>query len=73
MPKGKLYERAILYHPKPTKDQREYGETPKSEIVMSPEFILAKDEQQVAVLTARSIPEKYLGMLDDIEIVVRPF
>ena len=29
MARGKLFEYAVLYHPKPSKDQNDRGETPK--------------------------------------------
>jgi hypothetical protein len=73
MSKGKLFERAVLYHPRPTKEQREVGETPKSIIIAPAEYLLATNEQEVSVRTARSLPEQYLDKLDDIEILVRPF
>ena len=73
MAKGKLFEYAILYHPKPSKEQRDAGESPKSEIVAEPKLVLSIGQEQVAVLAARAIPEAHLGHLDDIEIVVRPF
>jgi hypothetical protein len=73
MSKGKLFERAVLYHPRPTKEQKDSGETPRSLILSKPEYILANSDQEVSVLTARSLPEEYLTKLDDIEILVRPF
>lgn len=73
MAKGKLFEYAILFHPKPTKEQNDRGETPKSEIVSEPKTVLALDPQQVGILAARSLPEQYVDKLDDVEIVVRPF
>jgi hypothetical protein len=73
MAKGKLFEYAILYHPKATKEQRDAGETPKSEIVIEPQLVLSIGTDQVSVLASRAIPEAHLIHLDDIEIVVRPF
>jgi len=73
MAKGKLFEYAVLYHPKPTKEQAERNETPKSEILIEPKRVLALNDSQVATLAARSIPEDYIDKLDDVEIVVRPF
>lgn len=73
MAKGKLFERAVLYHPRATKEQRESGDTPKSILLMKPEHVLAASEQQVAIQVARQLPEEYLDKLDDIEILVHPF
>lgn len=73
MAKGKLFEYAVLYHPKKTKEQREAGEEPKSIVVQEPKLVLAVSEQEVAILTARSLPEQYISKLEDVEIIVRPF
>ena len=73
MAKGKLFEYAVLYHPKPTKEQNDRGETPKSEVLIPPKSVLAASEAQVTVLASRSIPETHLDKLDDVEIVVRAF
>jgi hypothetical protein len=73
MAKGKLFERAVLYHPRPTKEQRDAGETPKSVVVMKPDYILASSDQEVSIQTARALPEEYLAKLEDVEILVRPF
>lgn len=72
MAKGKLFEYAVLYHPKATKEQSERGETPKSEIVVDLTSILALDEKQVAIIASRALPEKFIDTLEDVEIVVRP-
>jgi hypothetical protein len=73
MARGKLFEYAVLYHPKPTKEQNDRGETPKSEVVIPPKSVMAIDAAQVSVLAARSIPDVHVDRLEDIEIVVRPF
>lgn len=73
MAKGKLFEYAVLYHPKPTKEQNDRGETPKSELLIEPKTVLALSPENVSVLAARSIPENYVDKLDEVEIVVRPF
>jgi hypothetical protein len=73
MAKGKLFEYAVLYHPKPTKEQNDRGETPKSEVLIEPKSVLATTPEQVSVLAARSIPVTHVDKLEDIEIVVRPF
>jgi hypothetical protein len=71
--KGKLFEYAVLYHPKPTKEQNDRGETPKSVVLIEPRTVLAMDESQAAMLAARAIPETHVEKLDDVEICVRPF
>jgi hypothetical protein len=73
MPKGKLYEYCILFHPKPTKDQMDRGESPKSSILVAPTSLLATDDKQVAMIASRAIPDTYTDKLEDVEIVVRPF
>ena len=42
-------------------------------IVRTPEYVLAKDDKEVAIRAARAIPETYLDKLDQVEILVRPF
>jgi len=73
MAKGKLFEYAVLYHPKPTKEQNDRGETPKSELLIEPKIVLSLDQNQAAMLAARAIPETHVDKLDDLEICVRPF
>jgi hypothetical protein len=73
MARGRLFEYALLYHPKQTKDQLERGEEPKSEVIQEPKTVLATSEQQVSVLAARAIPADYVEQIDSVEIVVRPF
>jgi hypothetical protein len=73
MAKGKLFEYAVLYHPKPTKEQNDRGETPKSEVLIEPKSVLATSPEQVSILAGRSIPDTHVDKLEDIEIIVRPF
>lgn len=73
MARGKLFEYAVLYHPKPSKEEADRGETPKSEVLIPPKSILASSDQQVGMLAARAIPDTHVDKLDEIEIVVRPF
>lgn len=73
MAKGMLFEYAILYHPKPSKDANGNDTTPKSEIVKPVTTILATSDKQVGILAARQIPDEYLDKLDQVEIIVRPF
>jgi hypothetical protein len=71
--RDKLYQYAVIYHPKATKDQADIGERPKSELVTDITTILAGSEQEVGVLAARTIDDKYLARLADVEILIRPF
>jgi hypothetical protein len=71
--KGKLFEYAVLYHPKATKAQIDAGDTPKSVLVTHPTSILATADQEVSIHAARSVPDTYLDKLENVEIVVRPF
>lgn len=73
MARGKLFEYAVLYHPKQTKEQNDRGEQPKSIVLLNPTSILAGSEQEVSIMAARSVPVEHVDHLEDIEIVVRPF
>ena len=73
MAKGKLFEYAILFHPKTTKKMEDDGVEAKSEILVQPKTVLADGPDQVSILAAREIDGKYLDKLDQVEIVVRPF
>jgi hypothetical protein len=73
MARGKLFEYAVLYHPRPSKDDKGNDVRPKSEIVTSPKTVLATSDKEVGILAARELPEQYIDKLDDVEIVVRPF
>jgi hypothetical protein len=73
MAKGKLFQFAVLYHPKPTKEQADRGETPKSETLIEPKTMLASSPEQAGMLAARLIPETHVDRLDEIEVLVRPF
>lgn len=69
----KLFEYAVLYHPRPTKKQKDDGDGASSVIVIAPKTILAKDDKVAILSAARLIPEKYADKLDQVEIIVRPF
>ena len=57
-----LFEFAILYHKKSG-----------AEVIAKPELILAASEEEVGIIAARKIPEKYLKSLKKVEVLVRPF
>lgn len=74
MAKGKLFEYAVIYHPKEKKDAAGNPlETKKSIIVQDITRILAGSDKEVAMMAAKSIPDEYNEKLDDVEIVIRPF
>jgi hypothetical protein len=73
MPKGKLFEYAVIHHPKPTKDAAGNETAGKSKLVTDLKRELATEPGEVSILAARSIPEEYLDKLEEIEIVVRSF
>lgn len=73
MAKGKLFEYAVVYHPKEKKDAAGNVETKKSVLVQDITRVLAGSDKEVAMLAAKSIPDEYNDKLDDVEIVIRPF
>lgn len=74
MAKGKLFEYAVLYHPKVKKNAAgEVVEEKKSEVVVQPTSILAGSPEEVGMMAARAIPQELTDKLDCVEIVVRPF
>lgn len=74
MARTKLFDYAVLYHPKPTKDASGNDTTPDSEVLtVSSGPVLANDEKEVAMRAARAVPEAYAEKLDRVEVIVRPF
>lgn len=75
MTKQKLFEYAILYHPRRAKKDEEEGIMKKSEIVISPKLVLANDLSEVQMVAAKDVPQKFFdeNQLDCVEITVRPF
>lgn len=69
----KLYEYVVIYTPFQTKDQKDLGEKPKSQLLVDVTRVLADDDKQVAMLAARAIPAGYEDKLAQIDIAVRPF
>lgn len=70
---ARIFQYAVVYNPKATKDAQGNDTTPKAEMIIEPKFILAKDDKEVGMRAAREIPEGYLDKLDEVEIAVRPF
>ncbi len=74
MAKGKLFEYAILFHPKEKKDAAgNVLEDKKSILVIPPTTILAGSDKEVGMIAAKSLPDEYDDKLEQVEIVVRPF
>jgi hypothetical protein len=69
----KLYEYAVIYNPLPTKDQKERGEVPKSELIVDVTRVLSTNDKEASMMAARAIPETYTDKLDRVEIALRPF
>ena len=70
---AKLFEFAVIFHPKVVRDALGNETQGPDKIISDPVFTLAKDDKEVAMRAARAIPEDYLDKLDQVEIVVRPF
>lgn len=73
MPHGKLFEYAVIHHPKAKKDVAGNEEPVKSKIITDVTRVLAVNDKEVGILAGRSIPEEFLDKLEQVEIVVRPF
>ena len=73
MAKGKLFEYAVLFHPKPVKDAAQNDITPPSEIIVPTTVALFRDEKEAGLKASRSIPASYDDKLEFCEVLVRPF
>lgn len=73
MAKSKLYEYAVLHHPKAKKDLAGNEETVKSAILTDVVRVLAGSPEEVSIMASRTIPEEFMDKLEQVEIVVRPF
>jgi len=73
MAKSKLYEYAVLHHPKAKKDLAGNEEAVKSAILSDVTRVLAGSPEEVSIMAARTIPEAFMDKLEQVEIVVRPF
>jgi len=69
----KLFEYAVLFHPRATKDQVERGDLPASELIVEVEQVLARSDKEALMMATRAIPEQYEDKLDQVEIALRPF
>jgi len=73
MSKGQLFEYAVLYHPKATKEQNDRNEQLKSVVVVPLTTVMAGAQQEVQITAGRAIPAEHLDHLDDVEILIRSF
>lgn len=70
---AKLFEYAIIHHPKVVKDASGNETQGPDKLLTQPTHCLAGSDKEVAMRAAREIPEAYLDKLDEVEICVRPF
>jgi hypothetical protein len=70
---AKLFEYAVIHHPKVTKDALGNETQGPDVVVVAVTTALAKTQEEVAMRAARAIPEQYVDKLDEVEILVRPF
>jgi hypothetical protein len=73
MARGKLFDYAVLYHPKPLKDNAQNDVTPPSTIIVNPARGLFVDEKEAGMRVSRMIPTEYDDKIAECEILVRPF
>jgi len=71
--KRKLFEYAVLYHPKATKAEKDEGAEPCSKLAIPPDVLLAANEQEAVMQVARLLPDHLMEKLEQTEIIVRPF
>jgi len=69
----KLFEFALIYRPRQTKEQKDNGESPKAELIQDVKRVMAIDDKSALMIAARAIPEQYADKLDLVEIALRPF
>jgi len=73
MAKGKLFEFAVIHHPKAKKDIAGNEEVVRSKLITPVQTVLAGSADEVSILAAKSIPDEYMDKLDQVDIVVRSF
>lgn len=67
--KGKIFEYAVIYHPKTKKEEEELP----SKLIVDVKRVVAGSDQEALILASREIPAEYMDKLDRVEIAVRPF
>jgi ABC-type oligopeptide transport system substrate-binding subunit len=68
---SKIFEYAVLYHPKAKKNGEE--KVDPSKLIVDVKRVVAPDEKTVDIMSSRDIPEDYLDKLEQVEIAIRPF
>jgi hypothetical protein len=71
--RDKLFEYAVIYHPKVTKADTDEARRVRSRLLVEPTPILARDEAEVRAKAFRQLDEEYDEKLDQIEVLVVPF
>lgn len=66
---SKLFQYAAIWEP--SAEQIKGGE--KAKLIVDLKTVLCTDDKSAMVLAARDIPADYLGQLDQVQVVVRPF
>lgn len=69
---SKLYQSAIIFHPKETKDNAGNDTTPPDVLIKDVTSVLATSDKQVAMIAAKQVPDEYDTKLEQVEIIVRP-
>jgi len=70
---AKLFEYAIIHHPKVVRDESGNETQRADKLLKGVSSVLANTDKEVAMRAAREIPEEYLERLDEVEICVRSF
>lgn len=70
MSEVKLFQYAIILQPKENKDGEVVEE---GKVLVDPKTVLVADQAQANILASREIPVEYIGQLDRVMVVVRPF
>lgn len=66
---SKLFQYAAIWEP--SAEQIKSGE--KAKLIVDLKTVLCTDDKSAMVLAARDIPTEFLGQLDQVQVVVRPF
>lgn len=69
----KLYEYAVIFNPRSTKEQEDRGDKAKSLLIVDVKRVLSNSDKEAMMLAARDIPAEYTDKLDRVEIALRPF
>lgn len=69
MGRQQLFTVAILVHP--TEAEVKEGKT--TQMVLSPETVLANNQNELSMQMIKRLDDKYMTSLDRVEIIIRPF